>query len=360
MKIAIAARLRPYSHLPGTFFLIPGSSLRLRCFPTLLSVDDLSAAMPRHIGTLRLPIEGPLEQFTAMQDLEKGEIRVWGASPKGFVRYRIRASGQSVQVIIDKMPVQPLEQLHIEGELKLRLQIFDKGENFEGQVFPVRERLSLGVHKAQDWELIRRRGCFEEIFPFWYALGQSVPASSKNSTGTAALLEECRKVIQGKQPEKILSGFKHLWLAGFEGGLSPRLQDTDFQGIILSSNFIEAEATPLQLLSRGYQLIRSLFIQEEEHAITLLPALPPDFHCGRLLHANCQQTGVLHMEWSKKMLRRAVFLANASGILLFHFSRGEKRCRLRCAPDDKGTEYHSGEEIQVSAGVHYWLDNFQK
>jgi hypothetical protein len=353
MKIECAQRFRPFCHLPGTYFILPGTSFRVQLFPTYVKAEDLSGPLPRFVGAFSLPIKGPVEKFTVLQNLERRELCVWGGSQEGFMRYRLREKGKCIQVRLEKLPT-----LSATPEFAHPF-LLDEG-NYSLSQEPALERLALGNHKAQDWELIRRRADFTEIFPLWHALGQMTPAHGTEKRGTAALLQECAALIDGRHPEKILDGFSRLWLAGFESGLSPRLNDEDFQGIVESVEFRGNESSsPLQLLTEGYRLIRSLFLQERGEALCLLPALPPAFHCGRLLQARCEK-GLLQIEWTKKAVRRVCFTASCSGNISFCFFQGEKRCRVRQGTADPGRQLCSGEQIAVSAGTLYWLDRFQR
>lgn len=368
MPIKIAERLKPYCHCPGTYVLLPGSTLRLQIFPTRLHVDDLSVSAPKRLVAIDFCLKGPLDGFTVLQDLEKGQVRVWGKNNEGHFRYTLAASavGKGLTLAFEKLPQKKMDFVS-EGDWKTaEKRVEEKGIISFGPIsqescmpfaIPAMDRLSLGNNKAQDWELIRRRRDFREIFPVWHRLGQLIPGSfSSHHSGTAALLEDCRQAALKNSPEFILQQFERLFLSGFEGILSPRLLDSEHQGFSLPE--IDPLATPLILLSLGSQLIRSLFFQEEGQKLTLLPALPPQFHCGRLIQIPCEG-GILNFEWTKKVLRRVIFQATQSQVKAFSFSQGEKRCRLRLARHEKGHRYTDGQTLETSAGQNYWFDNFE-
>ena len=349
MHIEITKRQRPFCHLPGTYVVLPGSSLRLQVFPAMLIIDDLSGALPEPRAAISFEMAGPFSEFTVCQDLEKGDVQVWGKSRTGHLRYRIAAlaAGEGVMLTLEKKLPAPVA-LQCAGEWKLsagsllnpgdRCAIcpdLSQADSLKCFSMPMIDRLSLGSHKAQDVELMRRRMDFAEIFPHWHRLGQVVKhRAAATQMGTAALLATCQLSIQANAPEHILSNFKDLFLTGFEGILSPRLIDTSFQGIALPKLDPQINASPLQLLLQGAELIRSLFIQQEQQHINLLPALPPEFHCGRLLNTACGQEGLLSLEWTKKSMRRACFHAFRKTSISFSFSTSEKRCRLRRSNKD--------------------------
>lgn len=377
MRIEIAERLRPFSHLPGTTFVLPASSLGVVVFPCLIRFHDLTGSIPIVLGEIALDLEGPIDDFTALLDLENGKLKVWGKSAKGYFRYTIKALEHvlGVAVLLEKAPQDELiikcrgrlsseeTSITLGNEVVISERIFN-ANTVSFDFLQEMERLSLGNHKLQDWELVRRRCSFTEIFPIWHRLGMILSSQFKDATGTALLLEVCQRAIAGNAPEKILKTFRHLFLAGFEGVLTPRLVDTDFHGIKYQdqtlSDVSEVQGTALILLTQGAKLIRSLFIQDHTQGVLVLPALPPEFHCGRLLQARCGKQGVLSFEWSKKSVRRMTFSASESQQIAFFFFDHETKCRLRNSYKDKGIAYIPGSQIEVIAGQHYWFDNFQR
>ncbi|MEI8365387.1 MAG: hypothetical protein WCF65_03120 [Parachlamydiaceae bacterium] len=344
MLIKIAERLRPFSHQPGTPVVLPGSTLRLKVYPERVVVENIAGPVPVAVETLSFHVEGPLEQFTILQDLEKGCVVVWGHGPLGFVRYRLHASKNGTKVLCYREKGLAQETSVIAEE------VFS---------MPEVETLSLGNHKGQDWALIRRRMNMEEILPLWHRLGQLVPSQQHNpQPDETSLFAKLRHTIGSSSPEQILPCFRDIFLAGFEGSLSPRLTDEDHQGICQGP--IIAADSPVDLLVEGAALIRSLFVQHTGTTIALLPALPPSFHCGRLVNVACQAAGKLSIEWSKKDPRCVTFSATEDQVLTFRFSQEKTRCRLRTSHKDRGIEFLSNSHLQVIAGQHYWFDNFKK
>lgn len=281
MRIKIGQRLRPFSHLPGVYCLLPGTCYRLQLFPTRLFVDDISEAFPKRVKELKFDRKGPVPDFTVLQDIERAEVACFGHAQDGYFH------------------------------------TLEKGNLVQGV-----ERLSLGSHKKLDLALMQRRIDFKEIFPIWFQLGQMLPVlEDKQFAGTLALLGACQEAIISNHPETILASFEKVYRAGFEGIFSPRLQDEQYQGIdvgpISSDN-----GSPLWLLKRGAELIRSLFVSQVDNVIHLLPALPPQFHSGRLLGVKLKGIGTLDLEWSKKEVRRCIIHCEQAGELflsLKHF-----------------------------------------
>lgn len=348
MRIEIAERLHPFSHCPGISCLLPGSALCLQVFPALLRLSDHSSGRPKSLGEVTLGVKGPVRDFTVVQDLERGEVRIFGQSQEGYFRYKCASlNGERMALQVVKGSV-PLLSSCEAVELK----------PVTPSCFTV-ERLSLGNHKAQNWSEMRRRQNLEELLPLWFYLGQLAPRSDAHVVyrGTASLLEECRALIAKRDKEKLTPAFLKLWLAGFGGLFVPRLEDEQHQGFDLPP--ASETTSPLLLLTEGAQIIRSLFIQQCENWIALLPALPPAFHCGRMVGVHCPPYGSLDLEWSKKQLRRLVVRADCDGEVQFCFQPDLKEFRLR---DSAGSsaKVACGAPLSFAKGREYLLDNFRR
>lgn len=323
--IEIAARLRPFSHLPHTRCLVPGTDIVVDAAPARLVLRTLGG---RLLEEREWPITGPLRGFTVMQDLERGCVTLFSDA------YRMHIL-QGGDIVTTKAP--PLPER------------------------PVQERLSLGAHKKQEWEGIRRRGEWSELLPLWFRLGSFYNTLPKReeSEGIFSLLTRCREAIAAPQPEHILTSFRALFLAGFGGLWVPRLWDEDYQGI-LPTPTTPPEGNPLYLLQEGAQLIRALFVEMSENACTLLPHLPPELPCGRMTRLRWPSYGELDLEWTKKAVRRLVLRAEREGRVVFHLRTPLRTFRLRGALQERGVRLSSGEAIEIKSGCQYVLDQFQK
>lgn len=338
-SIQITERLRPFSHQPGTYCILPGSSLRFQIFPALLRVYDLSITYPKLLGEIPVPVKGPVQEFTVQLDLERGWILVWGKAEDEFFRYKIQGHEASIYVDVQK----GLSSWHPQ-------EFFNRIPHTFKPLNKARERLSLGNHKSQDWEMVSRRADLVEILPLLFALGQHVPDEFHFADeGTASLLLECQKASKLTVYQAFLNFFK----AGFEGVISPRLTDEQHQGFSLKTSS-SPQLSPLVLLSKGAKTIRSLFVHIHAKEITILPKLPPQFHCGRFLDIQCEDLGVLDIEWTKKALRRLFFKATKTEVLHFHFPHEITDFRLN------GKRHLVGNPIEVTSGEVYIFDRFQK
>lgn len=363
MKIAIAGRLRPFSHRLGTFFVLPGSCLRIQVFPGLIRIHDLSETNPKLLHEIPVHIQGPVEKFTVQQDLEQGFLLVWGWTARGYMRYRIeplKGDPCGCALVIEKRPSSGLSFGSCIPEDQRY--VLSSCSDERAPHLSITERLSFGCHKAQDWDMIQRRCDLSEILPLWMRLGRVTPASADVTfEGTASLVEPCQLAIERGERTRVLPALQQLFLAGFEGGLSPTLIDTSYQGFALNPLSDHAKITPLCLLTQGARMIRSLFVQKCDQQVKILPVLPPEFHCGRFLQIPLDNLGVLDLEWSKGWVRRMIFTPVSEGSLSLRFQKGLKDFRLRRGTKDRGRRLSCRDaEIAIIPGERYLLDRFEK
>lgn len=358
MTIRIAARLRPFSHLPGTVCLLPRTHLKVQIFPARVDFSLFS---------LNWDIQGPVKDFTVELDLELQQIVVCGKTKQGYMRYRLQAQADGIAIILDKIPshtlgchVSQVNQTHSlsRGETLLI------PHNFAEQQF-TRERLSLGMHKAQDWQLIKRRLDLKEIFPIWMRLGQMTPPAllSSSTKGNLSLLSACAAVVEEERKSEVISAFTELFLAAFDGICVPRLVDTDYQGLSPFAAIEAGDPSPLPILNYGAFLIRSLFFKETSDTLALLPCLPADFHAGRMLEMHTLQKDQIDFEWSKKQLRTLCIRPCSERQLRLKLSRQLSSCRVRSSSKEGGKEHPITNGIlslDISPGVPFLIDRFQK
>ena len=304
MKIKLTEKYRPYSHDMGTSCLLPKSPWRVKVFPTRIEFTNLISEGSGDSFTVSSAVQGPLSQFTVMQDLERQWVRVFGRGPQGHFSYRIVASAHEIILFLEKAPKEGIAFTY-DGETRTLKRKEELIMPSSSSSFPTihGEKMHFGCHKAQDWTLVKRRLCLDEILPIWFELGKNIPEHPKLNVGTSRLLLNCESLAREKNRELIGSHLLDLFRAGFEGMLSPRLQDTDYQGLLLEKDEIPKEASPLMLLGEGARLIKELLIQEREKSLSILPCLPVELHAGRFIGWKNDHL-TLDLEWSKKLVRR--------------------------------------------------------
>lgn len=335
MKITIAERLHPFSHKIGTKFLLPMTSWTIKVFPTRLEFCDLECKQDPFF--LSFDFLGPIQGFTAQLDLEKGCLHVFGTTQRGYMRYQLCVKEDGIWLMMEKIPEEKVFCRISSGNKEVLLTKSEPSIQCNFLKRPLTaacdERLSLGMHKAQDFDLVLRRLDCKEIFPHWLRLGNLSPSNAiyaKEDLGNYRLLNICREKIEHKEKEGVLKAFGNLFQAAFEGVFAPRLTDTDYQGILPESETLHRKISPMPLLIESSKLIRSLFFQEENGAISLLPCLPIPFHCGRMLGLKTLDKEVFDFEWSKKTLRTVLVHSALGGELRLKLPKGIRSFRLTC------------------------------
>lgn len=352
MKIEIVERLRPYTHLPGQNSLIPGTTWQAKVFPTKIDFLDLSDSSGV-FKSLLLNVKGPLKDFTVQLDLEKALLRVWGESPEGFLRYRIEGG----VLTLEKAPSDQLECTW-EGKVSC-LKLKDSLKLFEAKTLSLTagegERLSLGCHRAQDWDLVKRRMDLHQMLPICLRLSEFLPELPVK--GSLSLLETLSDLIEQHQAEAIEGAIESLMKGAFEGLSFPRLKDTEYQGLDMK---VSEDLTRLSLLKMAAKQLRRMFLTVEGNQLSILPHLPKSFHCGRFLELSCGSLGTLNIEWSKKCIRRLCFQSSHDGSVNFVFRGAVKTYRLKTSRKDRGVTMNCHDPLRCVSGKEYFLDNFQK
>ena len=165
--------------------------------------------------------------------------------------------------------------------------------------------------------------------------------------------------MKKKDKENIGAHLLELFRFGFEGMFLPRLYDTDFQGILTDNAKISSNASPLVVLEKGAQLIRSLLIQNCGQKIEVLPCLPVELHSGCFSGWETNNFS-LSMEWSKKLIRKIIVYSKHDHSSFFKFQSNLKFFRVRKKLRDKGVVYSTCQQLQFSKNTTYIIDRFTK
>ena len=327
MKITIAQRLFPFSHIPGTTGLIPGSEWQIQIFPTIFRFKSLISGEEK---VFPLDVQGPVLDFTVLLNLEKLWVEISGHTANGYRHYTVSLDDSGIVITFEKKK----ELIPVSWK--------------KGGVS--KERLSLGVHKQLDWELVCRRRDLKEIFPVWFRLGQITPQTQMTEEGVASLLTECPKL-------DVAAHFTKIFLAGFKSLLTPRLIDDAYQGIVSCPT--PPKSSPLIVLTEGARLIRALFFKEENDLFSFLPTLSPEFHTGRFVQITTRQGDLISFEWSKKLLSKVEILPKHTREISLHLQKALKSFRVKRSPKDKGKRHLSNLPFFVEEGKTLFLDRFE-
>ncbi|HSX12314.1 MAG TPA: hypothetical protein VLF61_02375 [Rhabdochlamydiaceae bacterium] len=344
MQIKIAERLHPFSHQSATFCLIPYTTWEVQIFPTRLYFRHLIHSKD---FDLRLSFKGPIKNFTLEQDLEHGVIRVFGESLEGYIEYLIVKDTLQFK----KLPIAGIlcgnTTVHKGMVYPLPIEAFTLAES--------KERLSLGMHRSQDWDNVKRRLDLKEIFPAWLRLAALIPEEKTKpipNEGTLTLLNQCKQAIESEDKTELCTLFTQLFQAGLQGILAPRLTDENFLGIAPEG---KTSGFPLILLHEGAHLIKSLFFKEEQDTVYILPLLPPEFHSGRLLLGE-----EIAIEWSKKLIKKIIWKSPIDREIRLNLQRPIQSFRLRHSMRDHGKKIFKDESFILKAGKTVFLDQFKK
>jgi hypothetical protein len=337
VSIKIAARLRPFSHTPGATCPIPRSLWCVSVYPALLRFFH-----PLEEGVeVSLDIRGPVREFTVELDLEDGLVRVFGRTPDGFMRYLLLREGDRIAWRQEKWPSRCVPKVCLS----------ERAAWVEGPA----ERLSLGMHKALQWEQVCARQDLREILPVWLRLSgwlPSVPPGPR--VGTLRLLDACAHTSKTEIAESLLALFN----VGFYGLGAPRLLDTQHQGLA-PLEAIPDGLFPHLLIHEGAACIRALFFRECAEGLSLLPCLPPAFHSGRFTGVR-YAGGAVDMEWSKKLLRRTSWHPKTAHDVPLLLQRAFTSFRARSSLREKSSTHSCPATLRLEAARPLFLDRFQK
>ncbi len=363
MKIKIAERIRPFSHIPGDSVLIPKSLFCARIYPSLIVLYSMDK--PERRLEVDFSLKGPLKEFTILSDLERGEVVVWGKSDLGIIRYRISCDPYSnrIEFFLEKCPEGKISILIgdrpyiLESKNKLTL-IEGEGTGFKEYIPQAFERLSLGNHRSQQWSMVKSRMRMEEILPVFYRLVQWLPELKSHShfDGPWKPLTELSEKVQKKCHDEIIPHLNQLFRGFFSGILVPSLFDESHQGLADSKMSFSPDWTPFSFITEAFLSIRQLFFIQTEDQFHILPHLPPTFHCGRIIGLRTSN-GIMNLEWTKKCIRRVEYLSLESHQSTWNFQT-KKTCRLRIQGESQNQKIISGQEILFKKNQQYFFDNF--
>ncbi|MCI0382267.1 MAG: hypothetical protein L0207_04365 [Chlamydiae bacterium] len=342
MHVRISQKFHPFSHLPGIFCLIPQTTWEAEIFPTLIRLSDLSLKN-REKKEIPLAIKGPVKDFTVQLDLGKKEVRVFGFSPDGYFHYRIYLNDKSnILLVFDKGKKEEKTLLHA-------VQSISPHSN---------EKLSLGMHKSQDWEMVMRRMDLREIFPICLKLSELTPLAAlpEKIIGTLHLTEACKRVVEKRDKIKVIETFRTLFQTAFRGILSPRLSDDRFLGVISYENV--EDLSPLPILHEAAKWTKALFFQDTQDQISILPCVPSQFHAGRFTDLALGED-LIDIEWSKGLLKKLIWRCNQERKVSLDLQKPIKRFRFRSSIKERGAIIPSTQEIFLQPRTYYF-DRFEK
>lgn len=309
MSISIRVKHRPFSLQPKTSVQLPWSPLAAVCYPTKIVV-----------GEQELLLESSGGAFAVHQDIDRGFIRVQA----GCDSFRLRHEG---------------DELILYDERRAKEQRFAaNAQSFSKREVP---RLSFGIHKKQDVELMRRRNLPEEVLPHLVHLGLQM------DEGELPLLSDLKQAIETR--EGVYTYLKDVIQFAFEGLFVPKGEDDLHTGQMPSV----LPCKPYLMLASFARIVLDMFFKEEDGCISLLARNIPEFHCGRIIGMPFA-LGTMDIEWTKKKLRRVVVHPKEKGTFSLKLPCGIRRFRM-------GNVYLEADEaISIPNDGQIVLDRFEK
>ena len=350
MPMQLTSHMRPFSHIPGETCMLPGSSWKVTAYPTRISLENLGPGGEKILFSLE--VEGPIEGYTLMQDLERDFVRIYGTAKEGYFSFRLTAEPDAAFLLLERCPEKGIV-FSFQGKKKTlkRKEAYAFPLPHEVSMHP-HEKIHFGCHKKQDWTLVKRRLSLEEILPLWFTLGHKCPKLPLHYEGTAKLFKSCEAAIEKQDRLQVGSTLIKLFQVGFGGILTPRLVDTDYLGIIPEAS--HPSGSPLVLLSHGAQLIRKLFLEVSGNELSLLSCLPVELHAGHAVDMKVSDELTVDIEWSKKTLRRLAMHPKKDQSWKLKLQKDLKSFRM------KGKRFQKEDLFRLEAGKTYLLDRFEK
>lgn len=347
MKISIFKKQILFSHKVKTSFLLPRTSYKVTLWPTRLQLENLQS--PKDSFEMNMVSNGLIENFLPKLDLEKDHVEFSGKGVNGFFRFIIKEENGHIILLLKNGPESGIQ---FENKLLLPKQFITLISNIEVKC-PSYEKISFGSHKALDVQKIGSRKDLQEIIPIWFSLSQKIAYSGPSHR------EGCAKYLDFPEGKKELEKhFVDFFQAGFKD-FCPRLFD-EYQGFLNPKDPIDPKASSLLLLKELGLQIRSLFFRQEENTLFILEKLLQPFHCGRMIHIQCNHLGTMDLEWSKKRIKKVIFYPKKSGEITLFPPKEIKSYRVRYSRNDKGKIISSGDSLQIEESKILFLDQFEK
>jgi hypothetical protein len=340
-----------FTHRPGTMIYLAGSSHAVQVYPAALRIFACRTYGLELVKEVSFPEFGPLSDWVVFIDSLHQFIQIQGRSKGGFVRYRVYTTEEGIFL----KPSTGTIKIANNGILS------EIGKSEECSLvktscslprFPT-PRLLLGCQKAPNWDRIAEMPSMQEVLPLWYQV--SPPSGDLSLSSSATLFGSIVEAFQKKCTTDFLSAIHTFFRVGIEGFFVPKRHDTLFLGY--KDPILPDELLLSQLHPSISFIIRSLFIAEEGNSITLLPRLPKELVCGRLVHETLLSGHQIDIEWRKGKVRRVLLHAAHDGVITI--KTGAKTASIRSLhPASRKKPFFVGQEIEVIGGKQYLLDHF--
>ncbi len=355
MRIKIDQKYSPFTHVPGSFLMIPKSMYRMQVFPTKLCIEHVDT---KKVTELDVLITGPIKNFTVICDLEKGCVRISGTSIEGYFYYTIFAAEESIDLHVKRSPKAGMtfrigsKQHH----LSLKETHYIIKEN-SISLIETKERISFGNFKQQDFDKIKSRQDISEIIPLLMFYERYLPQKIKPLDISIPLMDELERFIAAKDRMKLEQAILNIFNAHFDGILTTVFLDKNHLGLtaVVDSNGNNS----LVLLKKLIDLLKTLFVHIDDKDIYILPSLPVSLHAGRYTDINAGDIS-LGIEWSKKLIKKMEVSSKIAGKYRLHLQRDIKSYRIRKNTKERGTKMRVSNSFMIPDEGILYLDRFEK
>lgn len=316
--IKISQPYAPFSHRLGVKVWLPHSKYGVQVFENRIRIYHSFNSVIT-LATIQFNFQTLLKPITIFQDLEKGLIKIYGVSEKGYFQYQLQAINPEL------ISLYLIKNITLTEEITCPFILLNASleKNFHSL-----EKLSFGITKKAEWENVLKRGLPQEILPFWFLAAQLVPTHFFPYLKTFAL-----NILEGPLFLKQFHSF-------FEDLFSVKEN--------------------LQALVQGYKQIRAFFLVEEEGKLIFLPN-SSFFACGRLLNIKTSY-GILNLEWTKFTLRRIQLKTSKEipKVCSIHciFPKKLKKFRLSTPSQQSFLELPLRSPLDLSSESEYLFDRF--
>jgi len=213
MKIQIANIFCPFSKQDTSSCLIPNTSIGTKIFPTFLELFDVDNFQKTE--KIKWFLKGPILDFTTFLDIENEKIIISGKDQnKNYFRLFVYQENKKIIILCKRANQNGIKYKILSNNKILTLKQNKKISIAIDGNFKINdntkisfEKLSFGVHKKQDIDLINRRLDFEEILPFIFLLGQKIPDNLNYKNAELPLLKNIDNLFKKNDKNNLENGF---------------------------------------------------------------------------------------------------------------------------------------------------------
>ena len=355
MRIKIDQKYAPFTHVPGSFLMIPKSMYRMQVFPTKLCIEHVDT---KKVTELDVLITGPIKNFTVICDLEKGCVRISGTSIEGYFYYAIFAGKKSIDLHVKRSPKEGMtfrigsKEHHLSSK---ETHSIIKENSIS--LTETKERISFGNFKQQDFDKIKSRQDISEIIPLLMFYERYLPQKIKPLDISIPLMDELERFIAAKDRMKLEQAILNIFNVHFDGIFTTVFHDKNHLGLTAAIDSMGINS--FIILKRLIDLLKSLFIQVDGNNINILPVLPVSFHAGRYTDINAGDISV-GIEWSKKLIKKMEVSSKIAGEYKLHLQRGIKSYRIRKNTKERGIKMRVSNSLMIPNEGILYLDRFEK